>query len=119
MKKLSVILTAALTISLCGITVSAHCGRSVKANKVSLCVCCAEDCSFTDKDSDGVCDLCGNTCSFTDNDGDGICDVCKQSCRYSDCDSDGVCDGCGKESHHAVPVKKSCHKDSGRHGHCR
>ena len=92
MKKLLSILTVlALTVSLAGMTVSAHGhhGRCHSSTKAKIVYHCEEDCLYCDEDDDGICDDCGNygyycekDCTFTDDDGDGICD---------NCDTKGVC----------------------------
>lgn len=92
MKKLLSILTVlALTVSMAGMTVSAHGhhGGRRGSTKAKIVYHCEEDCLYCDEDGDGICDKCGNygyycekDCAFTDEDGDGICD---------NCDTKGVC----------------------------
>ncbi len=109
-------------VVLCCTPVSAHgChnrGRDTAA-AVSYCVCCSEDCTFTDTDGDGLCDECGEKCGYTDEDGDGTCDICEKSCRYTDCDEDGHCDLCGSKSkRHCKSVPQKRGHGHGKHGHC-
>lgn len=93
MKKLLSILTVlALTVSMAGLSVSAHGhhrGGHHGSTKTKIVYHCEKDCSYCDEDGDGICDECGNygyycekDCTFTDEDGDGICD---------NCDTKGVC----------------------------
>lgn len=92
MKKLLSILTVlALTVSMAGMTVSAHGrhGGRRGSTKAKIVYHCEEECSYCDEDGDGLCDECGNKgyycsddCAYIDEDGDGICD---------NCDTNGIC----------------------------
>ncbi len=104
-KLLSVILAAAMTASMLGVTVSAHGGHHSKGHhtnaKTRIVYHCEKDCTYCDNDGDGICDECGNygyycekDCTFTDDDGDGICD---------NCDTKGVC------SYKPKAKTKRCH----------
>ena len=81
------ILTALLTISLCGVTAFAAGPGGGR--------------HFVDTDGDGVCDNAGSQCVYVDADGDGVCDNANNQCVYVDADGDGVCDRCG--AIHAQP----------------
>lgn len=88
------ILTALLTISLCGVTAFAAGPGGGR--------------HFVDTDGDGVCDNAGSQCVYVDADGDGVCDSCGAihaqlgGGNFVDADGDGVCDhyqsgrGCGR-----------------------
>lgn len=96
MKKLITLITVlALTVCAVGMTVSAHGGHHSSGHrtttKTNIVYRCTEDCSYTDKDGDGICDSCNskgwyckNSCAYADKDGDGICDNCstKGICSY-------------------------------------
>lgn len=127
MKKIIAAAAAVLTVTLCGAAVSAHhgCGNRTYVDysdySDKVCVCCTEDCEFTDKNVDGVCDLCGEVCAFIDEDEDGKCDSCGKSCRFADEDGDGVCDCCGSDGKHLCHTAETSHHGGhrrGRHGHC-
>lgn len=59
-----------------------------------------EEKSFNDTNTATVCNYCGKDCSFVDKDGDGVCDNYKQrgingvnaGKGYVDEDGDGICD---------------------------
>lgn len=102
MKKLVVMLTMVIMISLCGTTVMAHNGHGMhsqnKGQGTGVCGGCR---NYADANVDGICDNQGKgTCgerNCMDANGDGICDnqgkgMCGGGRNYTDADGDGICD---------------------------
>lgn len=124
-KLLSIVTVLALTVSMAGMTVSAHggrCGRGRQGRNAASVYYCGNGCSFADEDGDGICDncenrryYCGEDCSFTDDDGDGLCDTCgnsgyycKNGCAFIDEDGDGICDNCDTKGVCSCKSKTAC-----------
>lgn len=103
-KLLTIILAAAMTVSMLGVTASAH-GHHSKGHysnaKTKIVYHCEKDCTYCDKDGDGICDDCGNYGYY-----------CKKNCSYIDEDSDGICDNCdtkGVCSYKPKAKTRRCH----------